>query len=259
VVDGFGGTIVRWWAARAQARSVGTRARGRRPDGAHLTLPHDPAAGVPVPPQGFRLAGVPEPVTRLATVRPDTVAVLLATGRPPVVRWPGELLVPPLLTRDPARLRALVLTTAPVHVDFTVAGLITLDGYTVEVIRLRLRLQLDGGDRYAGVAALAGRHGAGLDATLLEQVRHEVLAGVQGAVTMNRRANLQRLTLRRVLTGRWLPPTLAAGSLVLHDVTVLEAGQIGHEEEPAPALAAAGGPGPATPATEEAAPMAATT
>jgi hypothetical protein len=163
-------------------------------------------------------------------VRPGTVAVLLSPGRPALVRWPGELLVPPLLTRDPRRLQALALSTAPVHVDLTIPGLITLDGYTVEVVRLRLQLQLDDGDRYAGVAALAARHGGALDAALLEQVRREVLAAVQGAVTMNRRADLQRLTLRRVLAERWLPPSLAGGTLMLRDVTVLEAGQASHDD-----------------------------
>jgi hypothetical protein len=258
VADDLGLTVLRWWAARVQARSAGTRAAGRL-DRAHLALPHDPAAGEAVHSRGSRLAGAPEPLTRLATVQPDTVAVLLVSGRPPVVRWPGELLVPPLLTRSPSRIRALALSTAPAHVDVTVPGLVTLDGYTVEVVRLRLEVQLDDGDRYAAVARLAAQHGAGLDGALLEQLRREVLPGVQGAVTMNRRADLQRLTLRRVLAEQWLPPALAGGTLVLRDVTVLEAGQASPEDEPTLVLPAAGGPGPADPATEEAAPMAAAT
>jgi hypothetical protein len=258
VADDVGPTVLRWWAARVQARSAGTRAAGRL-DPAHLALPHDPAAGEAVHTRGSRLAGAPEPLTRLATVQPDTVAVLLVSGRPPVVRWPGELLVPPLLTRNPWQIRALALSTAPVHVDVTVPDLVTLDGYTVEVVRLRLELQLDHGDRYAAMARLAAQHGAGLDAALLEQLHREVLAGVQGAVTMNRRGDLQRLTLRRVLAEQWLPPTLVGGTLVLRDVTVLEAGQATPEDEATLVLPAAGGPGPADPATEEAAPMAAAT
>jgi hypothetical protein len=222
-------------------------------------LTHDPAAGEAAHPRGCRLAGPPEPLTRLGTVQPDTVAVLLVSGRGAVVRWPGELLVPPLLTRDPMRVRAVALSTAPVQVDVTVPGLVTLDGYTVEVVRLRLELQLDDGDRYAAMARLAAQHGAGLDAALLEQVRREVLAGVQGAVTMNRRADLQRLTLRRVLAEQWLPPTFVGGTLVSRDVTVLEAGPASPEDEPTLVLPAAGGPGPADPATEDAAPMAAVT
>ena len=259
MANDVGTTALRWWASLAQARSVGTRAAGRRLDREHLALPHDPAARPSVHPQGARLAGAPEAVTRLATVQPGTVAVLLAAGRPPVVRWPGELLVPPLLTRNPGRLRALALSTAPVHLDLTIPRLVTLDGYMMEVVRLRLELQLDDGDRYAAVAVLAAQHDAGLEAALLEQVRREGAAGVHGAVTMNRRADLQRLTLRHVLSERWLPPSFAGGTLVRRDVQVLEAGQAGHDEEPTPARPAAGGPGPADPATEEAAPMAAAT
>lgn len=230
MAEGFGTAALRRWAAFAQTRATGSRSRSR-PDAHHLPLPHDPAAGVPDHPLGGRLAGAPEAVTRLATVRPGTVAVLLPVRGPVQVRHPGDLVVPPLLHRGSAPLRALALSTDPVHVDLETRGLVTLDGFTVEVVRLRLELQLDAGDGYRAVAELAAVHGAALDAVLLEQVRRETAAGLQGAVTMNRRADLQRLTLRRVLTERWLAPTLAGGTLRRRDVQVLEAGHASPEDE----------------------------
>jgi hypothetical protein len=259
VVSSFGATALRWWASFAQARSVGTRAVGPRPHGEHLELPHDPAAGDDVHPRGPRLAGAPEVLTRLATVKPDTVAVVLVAGRPAAVRRPGELLVPPLLTRTPGTVRALALSTAPVHLDLTVTDLVTLDGYTVEAVRLRLELRLDDRDHYAAVAALAAEEGARLEAALLQQVADEGAAGVQGAVTMNRHADLQRLTLRRVLAERWLPVSFADGVLVRRDFWLIETGRRGEDDEPTVSLPAAGGSGPPAPATEEAAPMAAAT
>ncbi|MFL6064289.1 MAG: hypothetical protein ACJ72G_06420 [Friedmanniella sp.] len=254
-----GAAALRWWASWAQARATGTRAVGRRPDPEHLELPHDPAALEPAHPQGPRLAGAPEALTRLATVQPDTVAVVLVAGRPPVVRWPGELLVPPLLTRSRGTVRALALSTARVHLDLTVPGLVTLDRYTLEVVRLRLELQLDAGDRYAAVADLAAEQGANLDAALLERVRREATAGVQGAVTMNRRADLQRLTLRRVLDERWLPSSFAGGTLLRRGLEVADLGAASPEDEPTVVLPAAGGGGPPDPGTEDAAPMATAT
>ena len=255
MVDDFGTTALRWWASRVQARSTGTRARGR-PDPEHLELPHDPAAGVAAHPLGTRLAGAPEVLTRLATVQPGTVAVVLSAGQPGVVRHPGELLVPPLLTRSPGRVRALAVSTAPVHVDVTVPDLVTLDRFTVESFRLRLELQLDGSDGYAAVAALAARHGAQLDRVLLAEVERESLAAVRAAVSMNRQADLERLTLLRVLADRWLPAVLAAGTLIRRDLRLIEHGRGLAEEEPTVVLPSAGGPGVPDPGTDEAAPLA---
>ena len=76
---------------------------------------------------------------------------------------------------------------------------------------------------------------------------------------MNRRADLQRLTLRRVLDERWLPSSFAGGTLLRRGLEVTEAGAPSPDDEPTVVLPAAGGSGPPDPGTEDAAPMATAT
>jgi len=258
VVGRIGAAALARWAAVAQARVARARPAGRD------VSARDPAAGEAPHPLGTRLVGAPAPLTLLSSVRPGTVAVVLRAGRLPVARQAGELLLPQLLTRQPAAVRSVVLSTAPVHVHLTVTDLASLDGYPVEPARLRLRLQLLGD--HVTLPQLVAEHQAGLETVLLEEVRQQCAAAVRGAVAVNRRADLQRLTLRRVLGDRWLPPSFLGGVVLCREVSVLappDRHQEPHEqdEQDEPTLVLSAGEVAAAlqpdTATAEAAPMAA--
>jgi hypothetical protein len=256
VANGFGEAALGWWASLVEARA----ARARADAGAAPT--RDPAAGATGHPLGTRLTAPPEPLTLLTRVRPGTLAVLLRPGRPAELRQPGSVLVPPVLARPTAPVQVQVLSTAPVHLDVSVTDLVSLDGYPLEAVGLRLRLQLDAGDP-AARARLATQHGAELEPVLLGHVQREVVAAVRGAVAVNRRADLHRLGTRRVLEDRWLPTSFAEGILLCRDATVLGASQGDPEDEQTlvlPAVSArpapSADPQPAA-ATDEATPMAA--
>ena len=253
-----GAQVVSSWGAAALGRWAGMvqhRAARARPDGQDPSA-RDPAAGEAPHPLGTRLLGTPVPLTRLATVRPGTVAVVLQTGRLPVLQAAGALLLPPLLTRAPAAVQVQVASTEPVHVDVVVDDLTSLDGYAVAPVRLRLELQLAAG--HTGLGQRVAEHGAGLEALLLAEVRQRCRDAVQGAVRVNRHADLQRLTLRRVLGDRWLPGAFAGGLLLCRDVEVLPADR-GAEDEHTVVLPAPAPTAPLDPdaATDDIAPMAA--
>ena len=168
---------------------------------------------LPVTGHGYRLVGGPVVVTRLLMVPASTVALLLTAGRPVELRGPGEVLAPPLFGPTADQPAVLVVSTAPVDLDVTVVDGLTFDGYPLESVRLRLRVELDQRDGLADLRRLAGSHGAGLEAALLAAVQREVAAAVRGAVRMNRLADLRRLTLTEVLRSRWWPTTFADGAL----------------------------------------------
>ena len=160
-----------------------------------------------------RLVGEREVVSRLLVVRPDTVAVVLPPGGAPQLGLPGELLVPPVLAPRASAAVARSFSTAPVDLDVTVTDLVTFDGHPVDRAVLRLTLQLDDQDGYAGLLELVGSHGDDVEEPLLAAVGRELSAAVRGAVRMNRLADLQRRSLATVLQDRWLPATFGAGTL----------------------------------------------
>lgn len=216
--DDRGTALLRWWARRAQLRAA--REPGR-PAGTPSATGASPASA---PALGQRLVGALVPLTRLATVAPRTVAVLLQPDGTAAVRRPGELLVPRLLARPGAPLvHVLPVSTAPVHLDVALAGLVSFDGYPLEPVTLRVELQLDPADDFAALAALVAEHGAAVEGVLLDPVPRACATGVQGAVAMNRIAQLQRLGLRQVLAERWLPTTFGGGVLVRRGFDVLGA------------------------------------
>lgn len=231
-VDGArGDTLLRWWAAHAQRRAA------REPDrraGTPSATGASPGHGHPL---GHRLVGTLTPLTRLAVVADGTVVVLLEPGRGASLRQPGDLLVPRLLVlaRTPAA-RVLPVSTDPVHLDVTLTGLVSFDGYPVDPVTVRLELQLDDVDGPAGLIALVDEHGPALDpaqleAGLLDTVQRACATAAQGAVAMNRLANLQRLGLRQVLADRWLPTAFGGGLLRRRGFDVLPVGGAGHEED----------------------------
>ena len=252
--NGFGEAALGRWASLVEARAARARA--------DATTTRDPAAGATTHPLGTRLTAPPEPLALLTRVRPGTLAVVLRPGEPPELRQPGAVLVPPVLTRPGAPVEVQVLSTAPVHLDVTVTDLVSLDGYPVEPVGLRLRLQLDAGDPVA-LVRLVTQHGAELEPVLLGQVQREVVAAVRAAVAVNRRADLHRLGTRRVLEERWLPVSFADGILLSRDTTVLASAQGDPEDEQTLVLPAVSARPPASAdaqpaaATDEATPMAA--
>ncbi len=182
--------------------------------------PH-PAARSAESALGHRLAGEPELLERMVSVRPNSVAVMLTKDQPPQLKFPGELIRPSLV---PALrpVRVVVVSTAETHLDVTVRNLVSLDGYPIERVKIRLAVQFSDNDRYATLVDLVPHHAADLDDYLLGLVQREVTNSLQQAVRNNRLADLNRPTLQRVLEDRWLPRGLAGGVLLRRSFTVLE-------------------------------------
>ena len=170
---------------------------------------------------GHRLVSEPELLDRMVSVRPHSVAVMLTRDQPPQLKLPGELIRPSLVSAL-RPVRVVVVSTAETNLDVTVRNLVSLDGYPVERIKIRLAVQLSDSDRYATLVELVANHAHDLDDYLLGLVRREVTNSVQQAVRNNRLADLQRQTLQRVLEDRWLPRGLAGGVLLRRSFTVLE-------------------------------------
>ncbi len=171
---------------------------------------------------GHRLASEPEMLERIVAVRPHSVAVLLTRDQPPQLKLPGEQLRPSLVPKL-RPIQVVVVSTAVTHLDVTVKDLVSLDGYPIDRIKIRLAVQLSDTDRYATLVEMVANHAADLDDHLLRLVQHEVTTSLQRAVRMNRLADLRRQTLQRVLEDRWLPRGLAGGALIRRSFTVLDA------------------------------------
>lgn len=162
---------------------------------------------------GRRLCSDPKRVDRVGVVNRDTIAVLLEPDHPPMLVFPGQYLKPALVpSLSPIVL--LVVNTAPVNLDVTLARLHTADGTAVDEVKLRLTLQISATDNYHAVAELAAEHGTRLESHLLERVRLEAAAEVHAAVTMSSADDLRGDGFQRVLAGRWPPRGFAGGALV---------------------------------------------
>jgi hypothetical protein len=199
----------------------------------------DPAPSTAPPPDrpkgrepDRRLAGRLELLTRMVGVPPNSIAVLFIEGQPPLLKNPGEMLRPSLLP-SLRPVHVLLVNTAPVDLDVTVASritadgtvldpVVTLDGYAVERVKIRVTVQLAAADHFAAVTDLAAEYGPDLESQLLRRVQNEVASEVYAAIRMNRLSDLRRLTLQQVLSDRWLPKTFAGGSLVRSAFTVLD-------------------------------------
>ena len=225
VDDSRGAALLRWWAALAQRRAA------REPDRAAGAPSSTGASPDPPQPLGPRLVGTFVPLTRLAVVPAGTIAVLVEPDGTTHVRRPDALLAPRLLARSGAPVtHVLPVSTEPVHLDVTLDGLVSLDGYPVDPVALRLQLQLDEGDDFVGLATLVAAHGQETEAVLLDPVQRSCATAVKRAVRVNRLADLQRLGLGQVLADRWLP-TSFGGLLLLRGFDVLEAQDAGHDQD----------------------------
>jgi hypothetical protein len=170
---------------------------------------------------GHRLASEPQLLERMVSVRPQTVAVILTRDQPPQLKYPGEMLRPSLVP-SLRPVRVVVVSTAVTNLDVTASDLVSLDGYPIDRVKVRLAIQLNDSERYASLVDLIADHAADLDDHLLRLVQHEVTNSLQQAVRMNRLTDLHRQTLQQVLEDRWLPRALAGGALLRRSFTVLE-------------------------------------
>ena len=187
---------------------------------------------------------------RLARVAPGTVVVVQRLGRPPAVRRPGELLIPPLMPFG-AELTALPVGTGVVALQVGVADLLTLDGRSVPAVRLRLPVQVDEADGYARLARLAVDRGPDLGGYLMEQVQAAVERHVRAAFRMNGLSDLRRLGVEQVLSARWLPHEFAGGVLLRRGLAVTAVDWPQPEPPPAAVRPAAAVPEPALDLTLE--------
>ncbi|MBA3528736.1 MAG: hypothetical protein H0T91_05405, partial [Propionibacteriaceae bacterium] len=150
----------------------------------------------PSPSQPF--TGQLERLDRLATVAAGTIVGVFEKGEPPLLKAPGELLIPSWI---PSRggLAVLPVTTETVTLTVSVAGLVTLDGQDIDRVDVEVRVRL----RESAISALATEHGANLGSWLTREVQVGVESSVRAAVGLNREPDLARQSLQRVLSGRW--------------------------------------------------------
>lgn len=185
---------------------------------AKLRRPGRPADGE----LGQRLASEPQVLERLVAVQPRTIAVLLPTGQPPEIKRPGEQLRPNLLSgRRPSYV--VVVSTSVTRLDVTMHELVTLDrDENVPLVKIRVGVQVNEQDDYAGLIDAALLNHTDLDGYLTECVKRELNDKVRLALKMNRMADLKARTLTEVLANGWFPSTFADGVLVQRGFTVLE-------------------------------------
>ena len=210
------------WALALRYLDARRRRSAPRREAAGEAARPAPARSVSESALGHRLASEPEVLERIVAVRPHSVAVLLTRDQPPQLRLPGEQLRPSLVPKL-RPVQVVVVSTAVTHLDVTVRDLVSLDGYPIDRIKIRLAVQLSDTDRYATLVEMVADHVDDLDDHLLRLVQHEVTTSLQRAVRMNRLADLRRQTLQRVLEDRWLPRGLAGGALLRRSFTVLDA------------------------------------
>jgi hypothetical protein len=202
----------------ARRRRSGPPAKAKPPPSRPNQRPPRRSADHPL---GNRLASETQLLEKMVSVRPNSLALVLTGGQPPQLKLTGEQLRPSLI---PALrpIRVVVVNTAVTHLDVTVRELVSLDGYPLDHVKIRLAVQLSDSNRYSTLVDLATDHADDLDSHLLQLVQREVTTSLRGAVRMNRLADLDRQTLQRVLEDRWLPRGLAGGALLRRSLTVLE-------------------------------------
>jgi hypothetical protein len=171
---------------------------------------------------GPRLASEPQVLERLVAVQPRTIAVIVASGQPPQIKRPGEQLRPSLLSgRKPSYV--VVVSTAVTRLDLTLREVVTLDAdENIPLVKIRVGVQLNDRDEYAGLVKAAMLNHTDLDGYLTECVKRELNDKVRLACKMNRMADLQARTLQEVLTNGWFPGSFADGVLIQRGFTVLE-------------------------------------
>jgi hypothetical protein len=162
---------------------------------------------------GTRLTGDRIRLDRMTAVWPDTVVVVFHGDDVQELRYPGDVVVPPVFPRRTPTY-VLPVATGSVILDVETTNPVTLDGYRIEQVVIRLSLHLSPRDRYRAVSTLVAEFGKGMEDFLLRQVRIEVANAVETAIRLNRLADLRRNGLQEVLAQHWLPDTFAKGTLI---------------------------------------------
>ena len=175
---------------------------------------------LPATGHGHRLVGGPYALTRLQMVPDHSWALLLRPDRSVEARRPGEVVAPALLRPPAADATVLVVCTAPTRLRVAVPDVTTFDRQPLALVTLELLVQVEDADELAALRPLVAEHGVGLEAGLLAAVQREVAAAVQGAVRMNRLADLRRLGLAEILRTRWWPASFAGGAVRCHSFDV---------------------------------------
>lgn len=151
---------------------------------------------------------------RLSTVRARTVVVLIRPGAGPILKRPGELMIPGWTPwrRGP---QVVVVNTEPVRLHVEVEQLRTLDGESLARVELDVLVRLS----EAALPELVVTH-EDLEAALASEVRRSVESSVRAAVGMNRALELRRRPLTPMLQNRWMPRSMLDGAVLLEDFTV---------------------------------------
>lgn len=155
------------------------------------------------------------------SVEPGTVVIVVDPEAAPVVRRPGELLLPRLAPWGPPRM-VLPVSTAAVPADVTVEDLVTLDGYRLRSIRVRLILQLSDDEAWTTLIGMLHDLDGSPEPYLLQQVQTDVERVIRAALRTSRLRDLRDRSVSQVLDTQWLPTAFAGGLLRLNGVTVQE-------------------------------------
>lgn len=178
---------------------------------------------------------------RMARVRKGTVVAMFIEGERPLLRQPGELLLP---DRNPLkhRISVMPISTEPVRLRVRVIDLRTLDGQHLEEIELGITVRL-AADQPERILELAAKRGPHVGEFLNEQVREGVENTARAGVKMTTHAELVRHGVASVLRERWLPRSFV-GLLAVLDFEVLDEQWAGptvvHRPHVSPPLPAAG-------------------
>jgi hypothetical protein len=140
---------------------------------------------------------------RMARVRKGTVVAMFTADERPLLREPGELLLP---DRNPLkhRISVMPISTEPVGLRVRVVDLLTLDGQHLDAIEISVSVQLNQAEP-ARILELAAKRGPQLGAYLNEQVREGIENTARAGIKMNTRAELARQGVADTLRERWLP------------------------------------------------------
>jgi hypothetical protein len=184
---------------------------GRRPTGPATSQPE-----APVPAQAF--TGDLIVLRRMARVRKGTVVAMFTADEKPLLREPGELLLP---DRNPLkhRISVMPISTEPVGLRVRVVDLLTLDGQHLDAIEISVSVQLNQAEP-TRILDLAAQRGPQLGAFLNEQVREGIENTARAGIKMNTRAELARQGVAETLRERWLPKSFV-GLLRIVDFAVI--------------------------------------
>lgn len=170
---------------------------------------------------GHRLASEPQLLDSLVVVRPNTVAVVVPSDQPPSVKRPGERLRPSPVSGK--RSYVVVVSTAVTRLDLTLDYLLVLDrDQPLEKVKVRVGVQVSDQTDYASLIKAELLNHTDLDAYLMGCVERELAKRIRDGMTVNWLADLQPVTLERVLAARWVPTVFADGVLVRKSFAVLE-------------------------------------